>query len=640
MPREDGSRYNGRRKVLKGLAIGGIAGLAGCGGGGDDTPTSGGDTPTESDGDSDRSTPTPTRTPTPTVEQTATPETIGDTLVGPDGEQVTLQLVYSTGSETTETQMQLIQQLYGEVGINVELNGVQFNAMLDQYAANKTEDMSQDEATFNAGGRDEATSQEEWDLMGGIGFNSYPRSPTTIQTFWSDVDKPVAATNFYGYKPSANIEELLSEAGSSTDPEVTQNNLAEVFGVLSRDQPTNFLTISTNLLGFRSNVAGLGDFGPSFGFDYQRRYFDDGGGGPAVGGNYIEGDATGAQTLNPLRISDVPSNARVSLTMDGAYSLNNENEFAGRWFEDYDVKDGQQTYEFFLRDNLQWGEDFGQMTADDWIYYIQEVRQAPDNWSGDTNHGDWFRNDEPIPVEKTGDLSFEVQLSEPDPFFIQRPILWGAYCLPEGLVSEYRDAENGGEQLTQDERINTLSYTGNLGPYSFDRWDRNSVFVATRNEDYYGAGTIFEEDAPYFEQNQIQVFGEESTRLSALRTGEITATGLPSDSVGEYEENEDINVVRVPEAFTGMLVYNQRANGWEELRKVEVRQALSRAVDKVSIVENILRGNANVAYTHQPRWSDWYIDDQITEFGGPDSHSIGGAQRQLQDALSDGYEFQ
>jgi peptide/nickel transport system substrate-binding protein len=618
-----------RRDVLKGLGVTGMAGLAGCAGG-DPTPTPGG----EGDGDG-----------TPTAEPTETPEKLGDRLVNPDGDQVTLKAVYSTGGQTTETTMEFVKQELGKVGINVELTGVQFQSMLANYAQNKPgEDAT---ATFNAGSRDESTSAKEWDMMGGIGFNSYPRTPSSIRPFWIDVSNESASVNFYGYKPSEPIKPKIDEAASATDTSRRQELFSQVFGILSRDQPCDFLTFDTNLSGFRSDVNGLGESGPSFGFEYQSRYFGDG--SPSVGGAYTEGAASGAKTLNPIRSNDTSSDARIGLTMDGAYSLNNENEFAGRWFESYEANDALDTYTFTLRDNLQWGGDYGQMTAEDWVYYIQNVRQAEPNWSGDVNHGDWFRNGEPIEVSAPSELELQVSLPDTDPAFVKKPVLWGAYCLPKGLVQPYyervQDASGEeakaaiGNELNESEEIQTLAYTGNLGPFNFERWDRTSVFVSSRNPDYYGAGTVFAEDAPYFEQSSIQVFGEQSTRLAALRTGEIDLTGIPPAQLQEFESNSDVNVVKWPTAFCNMLVYNQRANGWAELRKQKVRQAISMAISKTTIADQINRGTATPAYTHQPEYSQWFDDSKVTRFGGPNSTSIGGAQRLLAEALPDGYEF-
>jgi peptide/nickel transport system substrate-binding protein len=613
--------------------VAGTLGLAGCTGG-DSTPTPSGD-----GGGEERQTAAPTDT----------PQKLGDTLVGPDGDQVSLTAVYATGGQTTETTMEFIQQRLGQVGIELTLTGVQFQSMLANYAQNGPE--GEEATTFNGGTRDESTSAKAWDLMGGIGFNSYPRTPTSIRPFWTDVSNTQQATaNFFGYRPSEPIGPKVDEASSSTDDARRQELLATVFGILSQDQPVDFLTFSKNLVGFRDRVAGLGDPGPSFGYDAQTRYFSDGG-DPTVSGTYKSGAASGAKTVNPIRSNDTSSDARIGLTMDGAYDLDNNNEFVPRWVAEYDVNDNKDTYEFFLQDNLQWGAGYGQMTADDWVYYIRNVHQAQPNWAGDVGQSDWFRNGEPIPVEKTGELSFEIQLPDTDPAFIKKPVMWDAYCMPQGLIEPYYERVQSasgeetkaeiGNELNQDEEVQTLAYTGNLGQFDFERWDRTSVFVASRDDQYYAAdGTVFEGEVPYFEEYQIQVFGEESTRLAALRTGEISATGLPPRKVQEFEQNQDVNVVRYPTAFCGMLVYNQRANGWEELRKRGVRQAISTAIDKVVIAEQINRGTASPAYTHQPEYSRWYDDSKVTRFGGPNSTSIGGAQRMLREALPDGYGFE
>lgn len=630
MSRDTSGRDIDRRDVLKGLGVTGMAGLAGCAGG-DPTPTPGG----EGDGNGDS-----------TDEPTATPEKLGDRLVNPDGDQVTLKAVYSTGGQTTETTMEFVKQELGKVGIKVELTGVQFQSMLANYAQNKpSEDAT---ATFNAGSRDESTSAKQWDMMGGIGFNSYPLTPSAIRPFWIDVAKEGASVNFYGYKPSEPIKPKIDEASKATDTARRQELFSTIFGILSRDQPCNFLTFDKNLFGFRSDVNGLGEPSFQFGYQYQNRYF--GSGNPSVGGTFTEGAASGAKTLNPIRSNDTSSDARIGLTMDGAYSLDDDNEFAGRWFESVESNDALDTYTFTLRDNLEWGGDYGQMTAEDWVYYIKNVRQAEPNWSGDVNHGDWFRNGEPIEVSAPSELELQVSLPDTDPAFVKKPVLWGAYCLPKGLVQPYYErVQNAdgkeakaaiGNELNESEEIQTLAYTGNLGPFEFERWDRTSVFVSSKNPDYYGAGTIFAEDVPYFEQSSLQVFSEQSTRLAALRTGEIDLTGLPPAQLQEFESNSDVNVIKTDSAFCNMLVFNQRANGWAELRKQKVRQAISTAISKTTIAEQINRGTSTPAYTHQPEFSRWFDDSKVTRFGGPDSTSIGGAQRMLADALPDGYEFQ
>ena len=351
---------------------------------------------------------------------------------------------------------------------------------------------------------------------------------------------------------------------------------------------------------------------------------------------YVSGAATDAQSLNFLSIADMPSANRVGLTLDSAYAITTDNEVFPLW-ADISSDDGR-VYTVELRDNLQWGADYGQMTSEDWVYMIKEVFQADDNWAGYPNQSDWQRGGEAIPVEKTGTTSFEIQLPEVDPAFPLKPIMWGAFCMPKGIIEKYRP-DNDQEGLAQDEEVQTLAYSGNLGPYNFESWDRESAFVATRNEDYYmqDADDVPEAwtDAPYFDSYTYQVIPEESTRLSALQTGEIDASGIPETKVSQFEGRDNVDVKVIPQAFMSSLIYNQRANGnfYEALRIKEVRQALAHVVNKEAIADNILRGYATVAHTFQPQFSDWYVDDQVTEYGVGDTYDHETARNMLENNL-------
>lgn len=560
---------------------------------------------------------------------------LGDTLVDPDGEDVTLTLVYSTGSQFIETTVEYIQQEYDAVGITLELEGLPFDAMLARYAQNFID--NPDEATFNAGPRDEATSREPWDLMYGIRFNTYPRTPTSIRPFWVDERRTDEATvNFYGYRPSEDLGALLDEASRTVDDDARQELLATVFGLLSEDQPVNFVLLNVGITGFQESVRGL-NVGPSLGYDSVKWYFD-GPDAPAVTGTYTSGAATDAETLNPIRIADAPSGNRVGLTMDGAYSFDNDVEFVPRTVESI-TSDDKRVWEVTLRENLRWSEPYGAVTAEDWVYYIQEVHQADENWAGDVNRSDWFRDGEPIPVEQTGRYRFEIRLPEVDPAFPKKPIMWGAWTMPKGLIEPYREAGDG-EGLNRDEAVQTLSYTGNLGPYTFERWDRDSIFVATRNEEYYLREDPAYEGTPFFERSGYRVFGEESTRLAALETGEITASSVPPNRVAQFEDDPSINVVQTPQPFIRILIYNQRANGWTPFRDRSVRRALAYVVGKRSIVDNINRGYANVAHTFQPEYSEWFDDSKVWKTGVDDTYDPDRAKALLAEALPDGYGFE
>ncbi|AXG10432.1 ABC transporter substrate-binding protein [Haloplanus rubicundus] len=369
---------------------------------------------------------------------------------------------------------------------------------------------------------------------------------------------------------------------------------------------------------------------------------DEGSTDRSVQGTYVSASSVDAQSLNWLTIADATSGSYVTATLDGTWAIKPNREIFPLW-ADYSTDDGR-VYEIELRENLEWGAGYGQVTAEDWVYMIKNVFQARPNWSGYPNADAWFRVNpdsgerEPLPVERTGTRTFEISLFEVDPSFPFKPILWRQQCIPKGILEKYVP-EQDTEGLQQDEELNTLAYTGNLGPYTYDEWERSARYTVTRNDDYYlkdveGVPERFTE-APYFDQQVVRVISEESTRLGALESGEVDSSGIPPDKATRFENLPNVNVNVTPQPYARIIVYNMRANGWEPFRSKAVRQALGFAVDKETVVGNILRGYGQVAQTMQPKWSQWYDDSQVTEFGVGDRYGPERTRSTLESALSD-----
>jgi peptide/nickel transport system substrate-binding protein len=225
--------------------------------------------------------------------------------------------------------------------------------------------------------------------------------------------------------------------------------------------------------------------------------------------------------------------------------------------------------------------------------------------------------------------------------------------MPKGILEKYAPSGDV-EGLKQDEEVNTLAYTGNLGPYTYEKWDRESQFVVTRNDDYYmrelarngdldfseldGVEQSFADEwaeAPYFDRRVVKIIKEESARLGALRRGDVTTAGVPPNKASQFQDLEDVYLNVTPQPFVSVLTYNQRANGWRPFRRKAVRQALAHAVNKRAIADNIYRGYAQVAQTMQPKWTKWYVDDRITDYGVGDNYGPEVTRQKLAEALSD-----
>ena len=591
--------------MLKAGGIAGITGLAGCFGA-DENSGDGG----------------------------AEVEDLGD-FVGPDGEQVELTLVYTSGTNTTETAAEVMAQELGELGLSVNLTGVTFDTLLGQYVQNEYTgdgDPEYNAGPYNAGPPSETESPEQWDLMYGINFNTYPRTPSATDAFWTRE----SGTNFYGYEPEPDMEKLFEDFRVESDPETRESIIAEIFGILSEDQPVNFVAMSDSITGYQDYIEGpVETFGGNW--DSTTWSGDDGTTG------YIAASSTDASTLYFPEVNDGSSSSRIGLTLDGSYTLDEDNQVQPFWLDIEDTGDGQ-VFVCTLRDNLEWGNGYGQMTAEDWVFQTQEVHQNAGIWDADSPPSTQGSTWEGVTVTETGTLEFQIELDSKNPSFPQEPVLWGSYCAPKELYESYAPSA---EDLRQSDEIQQLQYAGNLGPYTFERWDRSNEFVAVRNDEYYLRDHADDlpgdwADAPYFDEYRYRVIGEQSTRLQALSDGELTTAGIPSDRYADFtgENQPNVDVYEVPQPYLSILAYCQRASGWEELETKEVRQALSMSIDKRNITENVLRGLAEYTHTFQPQWSQWYDDSEVTEFGVEESYDKATAQDMLQEHTSSDYGYE
>ncbi|MFB6309325.1 MAG: ABC transporter substrate-binding protein, partial [Haloarculaceae archaeon] len=197
----------------------------------------------------------------------------GDTLVGPDGDPVTLSLYASSASQTNQTLAELIaQNLQNNLGITAEVKTVTGRTFQLKYAANSPPEGESYPwgSRFNGGPRDVSVGQNPWDMSVNIGLNTYPLTPSSSATFF----KKRGDTNYYGYVPESNIPELYSQASSTLDEEKRAELFAEVFRKIAREQPLGFLIMESDITGAQDELVGpTNDF--FSGWDSQRYYFAD-----------------------------------------------------------------------------------------------------------------------------------------------------------------------------------------------------------------------------------------------------------------------------------------------------------------------------------------------------------------------------
>jgi len=357
---------------------------------------------------------------------------------------------------------------------------------------------------------------------------------------------------------------------------------------------------------------------------------------PSVGGSYDTVTSASFSTLNPLYNNEDGAGTAIGRALDMGYTFDSNQEYFPLL---YDMStDDSQVWVFEVREGLEFGGDYGEVTAETFTYQIQEVQQP--EWSNTADSTSWTSD---INVTQNSEYEFQVELPNARPLYPESfdPLL---YPIPIDLMEPYVNEEDN-EGFRQDEDLLELTFTGNLGAFTLDNWERGAGTEYSRTEDYYvqniDEGPALFEGAPYFDGASISVVEEQSSRLAALETGEADAATIPFPQYQAYRENDSVDVYEIPQPFNEQIQLNMRDNGWNTgpgnlFRHIPFRQAMAAAIDKQGVIDGVFSGLAAPHFTWQPRFSRFYPgDDAISDymFGMDDQYGADYAQGLAQEAF-------
>jgi peptide/nickel transport system substrate-binding protein len=124
------------------------------------------------------------------------------------------------------------------------------------------------------------------------------------------------------------------------------------------------------------------------------------------------------------------------------------------------------------------------------------------------------------------------------------------------------------------------------GPYKFVRWDKGEQLVLERFDDYWG-GT------PAIKDVVFRIIQEETPKLTAFLAQEVhLAPEIGPAIIEQLEASSDHHIVEVP---TGSLWWIAPNVNWGPFQDVRVRQALNYAINKETIVHDILQDTVDIA---------------------------------------------
>ncbi len=187
-------------------------------------------------------------------------------------------------------------------------------------------------------------------------------------------------------------------------------------------------------------------------------------------------------------------------------------------------------------------------------------------------------------MEIVDNYTIKFTLNEPfAPFLTNLTSLYGA-IVPKEVVEE-----NG----------NLMQVACGTGPFMLKEWIPDNKVILEKNPDYY------EEGLPKLDGIEYYVMTDESTRIAAIRTGNVHLIKLPAQSISLLEGNKDVAIKPYQSNEYSFLGFNLDLDKFKDVR---VRQAISLAVNRQEIIDLVYNGEATVTGFVTPAMGRWTID--------------------------------
>lgn len=242
--------------------------------------------------------------------------------------------------------------------------------------------------------------------------------------------------------------------------------------------------------------------------------------------------------------------------------------------ESWDMSDDGLTYTFHLRSNASWSNGDA-VTAQDFVFSFKRLR--------DPDVGAFYASfmEDVSEVEAKDERTLVLTLRQPTPYLLSLLTHPSTYPVHAASLAEH------GERHAR---------PGNLvsnGAYTLDAWVPGSLIALRRNEHYWNSANVAIEEVRHL------VLIQESTQLARYRAGEIDVTStVPSENFAQTKQDFGEQLRIAP--YQNVYYYGYNLTKPPFKGNLALRQALSMAIDRETLVEKVLGRGETPAYSWVP----------------------------------------
>lgn len=255
--------------------------------------------------------------------------------------------------------------------------------------------------------------------------------------------------------------------------------------------------------------------------------------------------------------------------------------------ESWDISDDGTVYTFHLREGLKWS-DGTPLTANDFVYSIQRVltpattaqyySMMSDYIKGAKEFYEGTGTAEELGAKALDDNTLEITLLQPTSFFIDLVSMWCYFPVQKATI------DANGDRWT----ASADTYVCN-GPFKMEQINLGEGYVLVKNENYWDADNVT------LEKLTFRFILDSATALTAYESGDVDGIrSIPSaDYARLVASNAGVNVV----PNYGTVYYNINCSK-APYNDPLVRKALNLAIDRKTIIENVVQIDATPAFSY------------------------------------------
>ena len=294
----------------------------------------------------------------------------------------------------------------------------------------------------------------------------------------------------------------------------------------------------------------------------------------AGGGTLVIGKSAEAVGYDPALVTATSSFEILSVVYNRLISFDENGDPQPELAESWELVD-DLTWSFTLRDGVTF-HDGQPLTADDVKFTFDRIKDP-------ATASTWTSLLEPVDsIESDGALGVTFKMATPYGPFLSALTSGAAAILPK-----------------RDEPIDFATTLVGTNAFQVESITADTETVLAKFDGYW------EEGLPLLDSISYRILPDEAGRLAAIRTGDVQLTTL-TDPVSVDSASTSDGVVTISQETTDyyLLGFNCAVAPFDN---VQVRQALSQAIDRQAIIDAVFFGKGQVSGPIVPTMGDWAL---------------------------------